>query len=65
MESIRTGRTAAVIDLAKLRRNARAIRARIPGEALFCAVVKADAYGHGADRMIPVLRECGVDRYAV
>jgi alanine racemase len=65
MASISTGRTAAVIDLAKLRRNVQEIRAKIPGEALFCAVVKADAYGHGADRMIPVLRECGVDRYAV
>ena len=65
MASISTGRTAAVIDLAKLRRNVREIRAKIPEEALFCAVVKADAYGHGADRMIPVLRECGVDRYAV
>ncbi|MBQ4382873.1 MAG: alanine racemase [Firmicutes bacterium] len=65
MASISTGRTVAVIDLAKLRRNVREIRAKIPEEALFCAVVKADAYGHGADRMIPVLRECGVDRYAV
>ena len=65
MASISTGRTAAVIDLAKLRRNVREIRAKIPEEALFCAVVKADAYGHGADRMIPVLRECGVDRDAV
>ncbi|MCN9241450.1 alanine racemase [Streptomyces sp. RY43-2] len=40
-------RARAEIDLAALRANVRALRARTPGAALM-AVVKADAYGHGA-----------------
>ncbi|WP_371657041.1 MULTISPECIES: alanine racemase [unclassified Streptomyces] len=40
-------RARAEIDLAALRANVRALRARTPGAQLM-AVVKADAYGHGA-----------------
>ncbi|MFG2678434.1 alanine racemase [Streptomyces sp. NPDC048392] len=40
-------RARAEIDLAALRDNVRALRERAPGAALM-AVVKADAYGHGA-----------------
>ncbi|MFK0170197.1 alanine racemase [Streptomyces sp. NPDC090306] len=40
-------RARAEIDLAALRANVRALRDRAPGAALM-AVVKADAYGHGA-----------------
>ncbi|NDZ76774.1 alanine racemase [Streptomyces sp. SID10362] len=40
-------RARAEIDLAALRANVRALRERAPGAALM-AVVKADAYGHGA-----------------
>lgn len=40
-------RARAEIDLAALRANVRALRARAPGAALM-AVVKSDAYGHGA-----------------
>ncbi|KFG74193.1 alanine racemase [Streptomyces mutabilis] len=40
-------RARAEIDLAALRANVRALRERAPGAA-FMAVVKADAYGHGA-----------------
>ncbi|WP_217144354.1 alanine racemase [Streptomyces sp. AC627_RSS907] len=40
-------RARAEIDLAALRANVRALRERAPGSALM-AVVKADAYGHGA-----------------
>ncbi|MFJ5914433.1 alanine racemase [Streptomyces ardesiacus] len=40
-------RARAEIDLADLRANVRALRERAPGAALM-AVVKADAYGHGA-----------------
>ncbi|MFI8949234.1 alanine racemase [Streptomyces sp. NPDC053750] len=42
-----TLRARAEIDLAALRANVRALRERAPGAALM-AVVKADAYGHGA-----------------
>lgn len=45
-------RVRAEIDLAALRSNVRALRARAP-RAAFMAVVKADAYGHG---MLPCAR---------
>jgi len=40
-------RARAEIDLAALRDNVRALRAHAPG-AVLMAVVKSDAYGHGA-----------------
>ena len=55
----------AEVSLGALRRNLRAIREKIAGGAKFCAVVKANAYGHGA---IPVAREAvqaGADYLAV
>ncbi|MER6994631.1 alanine racemase [Streptomyces sp. NPDC000410] len=45
-------RARAEIDLAALRSNVRALRARAPGSAVM-AVVKSDAYGHG---MVPCAR---------
>ncbi len=59
------GRTAAVIHLDTLAANVHNIQARLgPGTELI-AVVKADAYGHGAAGIYPTLRECGVRSYAV
>lgn len=55
----------AEISLGALQSNLRAIRTKIAGGAKFCAVVKANAYGHGA---IPVAREAvraGADYLAV
>ena len=55
----------AEIDLSALRHNISVIKEHIAGGARFCAVVKADAYGHGA---IAVAREAvamGVDYLAV
>ena len=46
--------TIATIDLAAIRHNVRTLRAAAGGAEL-CAVVKADAYGHGA---VPVARAC-------
>ena len=43
-------KTVSVTDLAAIERNAARIR-EIVGKRLFCAVVKADAYGHGAERV--------------
>lgn len=43
------------IDLDRLRANIRAVRARLPETCRYCAVVKADAYGHGLDRVTPIL----------
>jgi alanine racemase len=51
------------VDLGALERNVTAIRARIagPSNPLLMAVVKADAYGHGAVGIAPVLEAAGVD----
>ncbi|KOG64281.1 alanine racemase [Streptomyces varsoviensis] len=51
-------RARAVVDLAALRENVRALRARAPRAELM-AVVKADAYGHGAVPCGRAAREAG------
>ncbi|GGZ90833.1 alanine racemase [Streptomyces echinoruber] len=51
-------RARAEIDLAALRANVRALRARAPRAALM-AVVKADGYGHGAVRCARAARAAG------
>lgn len=53
------------VNLENIRFNLKQIRARVSADALVMAVVKADAYGHGA---VPVARaavEAGADRLAV
>jgi alanine racemase len=52
------------VDLDALRHNVAAIRRRI-GNAKLCAVVKADAYGHGLAQVAGTLMQCGVDAFAV
>ncbi|HEY8893019.1 MAG TPA: alanine racemase [Clostridium sp.] len=54
----------AEIDLDKLAHNMREIR-RISNSENIIAVVKADAYGHGAVDVAPVLLENGANRLAV
>ncbi|MFI0736169.1 alanine racemase [Streptomyces sp. NPDC021225] len=51
-------RARAVVDLAALRANVRALRAAAPGAELM-AVVKSDAYGHGAVPCARAAREAG------
>ncbi|OON74194.1 alanine racemase [Streptomyces tsukubensis] len=53
-------RPRAEIDLAALRANVRALRARAPRSA-FMAVVKADAYGHGMVPCARAAKEAGAD----
>ena len=53
----------ASIDLAALRHNATAARKLASGVSL-CAVVKADAYGHGVRQVVPALAPL-VDSFAV
>ncbi|MFE4962187.1 alanine racemase [Streptomyces sp. NPDC056660] len=53
-------RARAEIDLAALRANVRTLRALAPGAALM-AVVKSDAYGHGAVRCARAAVEAGAD----
>ncbi len=56
--------TIAEIHLGRLRHNVRVLQARA-GRARVMGVVKADAYGHGAVRVVHVLREEGVRHFAV
>jgi alanine racemase len=59
-----TRRTWAQIDLGALRRNLRALRARAPGRRMI-AVLKADAYGHGARLVAGALEAEGCEAFAV
>jgi alanine racemase len=53
-----------VIDTGAYRRNLAVLRERL-SPAQLMAVVKDDAYGHGAIRMARVARECGVSNFGV
>src|SRR3990167_4283399 len=57
--------TAAVIDLDALRFNIREIKKRVPKGVSVMAVVKAQAYGHGALFCARVLKTCGVESLGV
>ncbi len=50
-------RTWIEIDLEALRANARFVKSRIGPSAGLMAVVKANAYGHGVDVVVPALRD--------
>ncbi len=53
------------VDLDAIRQNVRALKALLPKGALFMAVVKADAYGHGATTVARVAAGAGADRFGV
>ena len=53
------------IDLAALRHNYRAIRARVGVAPRIICIVKADAYGHGAVECAKVLQQEGAAMFAV
>lgn len=53
------------IDLGALRHNFRQVRARAAKGCGTLAVVKADAYGHGAEQIAPLLEESGADMFGV
>ncbi len=55
----------AEIDLAALERNLRLIRASLPANIRYVAVVKADAYGHGLHHVAARLMHSGADLFAV
>ncbi len=55
----------AEIDLDAIRHNFKEIRRRINPASKLCAVVKANAYGHGAIEVSKVAVECGADFLAV
>ena len=53
------------IDISALTNNVRELRRRIGPDRLLYAVVKANAYGHGANIIAPAALEAGADRLAV
>ena len=53
------------IDLAAIRHNVGVMKSRVAGGARFLAVVKADAYGHGAVPVAKAALEAGADMLAV
>ncbi len=53
------------VDLDAIRRNVRAFKDCTRSGTRFCAVVKANAYGHGAVRVAQACRAVGVDMFAV
>ena len=60
-----TFRAWAEIDLSALRDNMLAVRSKLPPGCGIMAVVKADAYGHGAQQIAAQLHRAGVDTFAV
>lgn len=57
--------TRAEIDLSKLANNYRFLRSRIDRRVKMIAVVKAEAYGHGAIEIAQTLDKLGADAFAV
>ena len=57
-------KVAAYIHKASLVNNLRTLR-RLSGSAKICAVIKADAYGHGAIAVSRILEKAGIDYLAV
>lgn len=57
--------TVATIDLGALAHNLGQVRHRLESYCQIIAVVKADAYGHGAATVAPALESLGVARFAV
>jgi alanine racemase len=55
----------ALVSARALCRNIEAIRGRIPPGLPVCAAVKANAYGHGLDQVLPALSKARVERLAV
>lgn len=53
------------IDLAALQHNFHEARRQAGEGCEILAVVKADAYGHGADRVAPALQQAGADMFGV
>ena len=53
------------VDLEAIKKNARAWKSFTKAPTRFCAVVKANAYGHGSVRVAQALRSVGVDMFAV
>ena len=53
------------VDLSAIRRNTRAFKDLVGDRTQLMAVIKADAYGHGAVRCANVMHSAGADQFAV
>ena len=60
-----TKRVSAIIDLDAIRHNIGAIRKILPAETKLMAVIKANAYGHGAPAVAGALVDRGADAFGV
>lgn len=58
-------RVACEVDIESIRQNYREIRSIVPDHTEIMAIVKADAYGHGANCISKILQSEGVNRFAV
>lgn len=58
-------RSWAEVDLDAIARNVQLIRSHVRRSAEIMGVVKADSYGHGVERVVPILIQSGVSRLAV
>ena len=65
MQPLETGRAWAEVDLGAVSYNASALRSVLPDGCELMAVVKADAYGHGAVKTASLLQREGVSSFAV
>ncbi len=53
------------IHLDRISKNLELALSLMPKETDFCAVVKADAYGHGIARVVPLLQDQGVEHIGI
>lgn len=53
------------VNLSNIKHNIFAIKSKVHNAAKFCAVVKADAYGHGALAVARAAEQAGADYFAV
>lgn len=53
------------VDLGNIEHNIKALKSYVKPEVKFLAVIKADAYGHGATMVAPTLAASGVDMFGV
>ncbi len=65
MSRERQGHLIAEINLAALEHNCRVLRALAPPSCKLCVAVKADAYGHGLELVLPAFEQSDVEMLAV
>lgn len=65
MSAAPTVRCEAVVDLAAIRHNLRAVRGLVPAGVRVMAVVKAEGYGHGAVAVAEAAQHAGADMLGV